>query len=77
VKLCRALIDAELTAVMGAAPHERKPHRTAQGNGTRPKGMTTTADDLELRIPKPRIGRFFPCLLERRRRIDQVLFAGS
>ena len=37
--------------------------------------MTTTAVDLELRIPKLRTGSFFPSLLERRRRVDQALFA--
>ena len=31
--------------------------------------------DLELRIPKLRAGSFFPSLLERRRRVDQSLFA--
>jgi putative transposase len=30
---------------------------------------------LELRIPKLRRGSFFPALLERRRRVDQCLFA--
>ena len=33
------------------------------------------AGDLELRIPKLRTGSFFPALLERRRRVDQCLFA--
>jgi putative transposase len=37
--------------------------------------LSTTAGDLELRIPKLRTGSFFPSLLERRRRIDQALFA--
>jgi len=37
--------------------------------------LTTTAGDLELRIPKLRAGSFFPSLLERRRRVDQALFA--
>jgi transposase-like protein len=37
--------------------------------------LTTTAGDLELRIPKLRVGSFFPCPLERRRRVDQALFA--
>ena len=37
--------------------------------------LTTTAGELELRIPKLRAGTFFPALLERRRRIDQALFA--
>src|ERR687897_639055 len=71
----QALIEAELTAVIGAAPHERTESRTAQRNGSRPRTLTTTAGDLELRIPKLRAGSFFPSLLERRRRIDQALFA--
>lgn len=37
--------------------------------------MSTTAGDLELRIPKLRSGSLFPALLERRRRVDQCLFA--
>jgi putative transposase len=73
--LYQALIEAELTAVIGAAPHERTEARTAQRNGSRPRTLTTTAGDLELRIPKLRAGSFFPSLLERRRRIDQALFA--
>ena len=38
--------------------------------------LATTAGDLELRIPKLRAGSFFASLLERRRRVDQALFAG-
>jgi transposase-like protein len=37
-------------------------------------GTAHTAGDLELRIPKLRVGSFFPSLLERRRRVDQALF---
>jgi putative transposase len=43
--------------------------------GSLTRTLTTTAGDLELRIPKLRTGSFFPSLLERRRRIDQALFA--
>ena len=71
----QALIDAELTAVIGAGPWERGPDRSAQRNGSRSRTLTTTAGDLELRIPKLRTGSFFPSLLERRRRVDQALFA--
>jgi hypothetical protein len=53
--LYQALIEAELTAVIGAAPHERTESRTAQGNGSRPRTLTTTAGDLELRVPKHRL----------------------
>jgi len=69
------LIEAELTAVIGAAPHQRTPERSGQRNGHRARVLTTTAGDLELRIPKLRAGSFFPSLLERRRRVDQALFA--
>ena len=48
----QALIEAELTAVIGAGPHERTPERVAQRNGHRLRTLTTTAGDLELRIPK-------------------------
>ena len=71
----QALIESELTAVIGAAPWERTDARTAQRNGSRSRVLTTTTGDLELRIPKLRTGSFFPSLLERRRRVDQALFA--
>jgi transposase-like protein len=44
----RAVIDAELTAVIGAGPHERTASRTNQRNGSRPRTISTTAGDLEL-----------------------------
>ncbi|RZU74362.1 mutator family transposase [Micromonospora kangleipakensis] len=56
----QALIEAELTAVIGAAPHQRSEARVAQRNGHRPRTLTTTAGDLDLRIPKLRTGSFFP-----------------
>jgi transposase-like protein len=61
--------------VIGALPHQRTEARTAQRNGHRPRTVTTTAGDLELRIPRLRTGPFFPSLLECRRRVDQSLFA--
>lgn len=71
----QALIEAELTAVIGAEPHQRSDARTSQRNGHRPKTITTIAGDLDLQIPKLRAGSFFPSLLERRRRVDRSLFA--
>jgi transposase-like protein len=73
--LYQALIDAELTAVIGAGPWEHAEGRVGHRNGSRPRTLSSTAGDLELRIPKLRAGSFFPSLLERRRRIDQALFA--
>ena len=71
----QALIEAELTAVIGAHPHQRTDTRAGLRNGHRPRTLTTTAGDLELKIPRLRAGSFFPSLLERRRRVDQSLFA--
>ncbi len=71
----QALIDAEAADAIGAGRWERSEGRTAIRNGSRSRLLSTTAGDLELRIPKLRTGSFFPSLLERRRRIDQALFA--
>lgn len=71
----QALIDAEATAVFGAGRYERTAERTTYRNGTRLKTVATTSGDVELAIPKLRSGSFFPSLLERRRRIDQALYA--
>ena len=73
--MLQELIEAEATAVIGADHHERTQSRTVQRNGHRPRTLTTAAGDVELAIPKLRVGSFFPSLLERRRRIDQALFA--
>ncbi len=73
--LYQELIDAEATAFIGAAPFERSEERTTQRNGARSRLLTTTSGDLNLKIPKLRQGSFFPSLLERRRRVDQALFA--
>ena len=71
----QALIDAELTSVIGAGPWEHTVERTGLRNGYRPRVLSTPAGDLELSIPKLRSGSFFPVLLDRRRRVDQALFA--
>jgi len=71
----QALIDAEATAVLGAGRYERTAERTNYRNGTRSKTVATTSGDVEVQIPKLRSGSFFPSLLERRRRIDQALYA--
>ena len=73
----QALIEAEATEVIGAGHYQRSDTRTTQRNGSRERLLTTTAGDVELRIPKLRRGSFFPAVLERRRRIDRALFAGS
>ncbi len=74
-RILRELIEAEATAHIGAEPGEHTETRTTWRNGHRERGLTTQAGDLDLTIPKVRTGSFFPSLLERRRRIDQALYA--
>ena len=73
--LFQALIDAEATERIGAEPHERTATRTTRRNGSRPRRLSTKAGDVDLKIPKLREGSFFPSVLERRRRVDQALYA--
>ncbi|MFF6946504.1 transposase, partial [Streptomyces lavendulae] len=74
-RMLQELIEAEATARIGAEWNEHTETRTALRNGHRDKTLTTQAGDLDLAIPKLRSGSFFPALLERRRRIDQALYA--
>lgn len=74
-RMLQELIEAEATARIGAQWNEHTETRTAFRNGHRDKTLTTAAGDLDLAIPKLRAGSFFPALLERRRRIDQALYA--
>jgi putative transposase len=53
----QALIEAELSSVIGALPHERTSVRTGHRNGYRLRTLSGTSGDLELRIPKPRVPR--------------------
>ena len=55
----QALIEAELTAVIGAGPHERTENRTAQRNGSRPRILTTSAT-WSCGSPSCAPGRSFP-----------------
>ena len=69
------LIEVDAAEHIGAGRYERSDTRTTQRNGSRPKVISTQAGDVELAIPKLRQGSFFPVILERRRRIDQALYA--
>jgi putative transposase len=71
----QALIDAEATQALGAGRYERTAERADYCNGTLSKTVATTSGDVEVQIPKLRSGWFFPSLIERRRRIDQALYA--
>jgi hypothetical protein len=74
-RMLQELIEAELSGRISAQWNEHTEARTAFRNGHREKTLATQAGDLDLAIPKLRSGSFFPSLLERRRRIDQALYA--
>lgn len=69
------LVEAELSAAIGAEPYERSTTRSNERNGHRPRLVSTKAGDVSLGIPKLRKGSFFPSILEPRRRVDQALYA--
>ena len=69
------LMEAEVTAQIGAAPHERSPERTTQRNGYRERLWATRAGEIELAIPRLRSGSYFPSFLEPRSRSEQALVA--
>jgi len=61
--------------MIGVGPWERSEAYTSIRKGSRARTLSTTARDLELRIPNLRTGSLFLSLLERRRRVDQATFA--
>jgi transposase-like protein len=64
------------TAQIGAGHGERAPaERSTQRNGYRERRFDTRAGSLELFIPKPRSGSYFPSFLEPRTRSEQGLVA--
>jgi putative transposase len=68
------LIEAEVTARLGADRWERSEDRSGTRNGSRARTVSTPAGDVEVRIPNLRKGSFFPELLEPRRRVDRALW---
>ena len=67
------LMDAEVSAQIGAERYERTGERIAQRNGYRQREWDTRVGTLDLAIPKLRTGSYFPSWLEPRRRAEQAL----
>jgi putative transposase len=67
------LMEAEVTAQIGAGRYERTDERSTQRKGYRPRTWDTRVGSLELQIPKLRQGTYFPSWLEPRRRAEQAL----
>jgi hypothetical protein len=71
--LAQALMESEVTTLVGAERHERSDERTAYRNGTRVRSWDTRVGTVDLAIPKVRPGTYFPSLLQPRRRAEQAL----
>jgi putative transposase len=69
------LMDAEITAQIGAGHGEVSADRVTHRNGYRPRGWETRVGEIELQIPKKRSGSYFPSFLEPRRRCEQAIVA--
>src|SRR5215218_3862694 len=69
------LMEAEVSAQIGAGRYERSSERSTQRNGYRARTWDTRVGSLELEIPKLRQGSYFPSWLEPRRRAEQALVA--
>jgi len=72
---CEALMEAEVTAHLGAEPHERSLNRSGQRNGYRERQWDTRVGSIALSVPRVRDGSYVPSLLEPRRRAEQALVA--
>lgn len=73
--LAEAVMEAEVTQQLQAAPHERTPDRTGQRNGYRERQWDTRVGSIQLAVPRVRDGSYYPTLLEPRRRAERALLA--
>jgi putative transposase len=59
------VLEAEMTAHVGARRHERTAARTGQRNGYKPRTLTTRVGTLTLMVPQDRDGAFSTKLFAR------------
>ncbi|HLI84688.1 MAG TPA: IS256 family transposase [Bryobacteraceae bacterium] len=69
------IMEAEVTAKVGAEPHERSPERTTHRNGFRDRRWDTRLGTMHLKVPKLREGGYVPSFIEHRRRSEQALIS--
>ena len=70
------LMEAEITAEIGAGRGEVSAERVTHRNGYRPRAWETRVGEIELAIPRKRSGEaYFPSFLEPRKRSEQAIVA--
>jgi putative transposase len=74
--VARELMEAEITAEIGAGRGEVSAERQTHRNGYRPRTWETRVGELELLVPRKRSGEaYFPSFLEARRPAEQAIVA--
>jgi putative transposase len=73
--LTQAIMEAEVSELVGAERFERSKERKNYRNGYRSREWDTRVGTIELQIPKLRKGSYFPSLLEPRRRAEKALLS--
>src|ERR1700730_11903093 len=74
--VARELMEAEVSAEIGACRGEVSAERLTHRNGDRQRGWETRVGEIELAIPRKRSGAaYFPSFLEPRRRSEQAIVA--
>lgn len=69
------VMEAEVTAKIGAEPHQRSEERTGYRNGHRERRWDTRLGSLKLKVPKVREGGYVPSFIEHRKRSEQALIS--
>jgi len=67
------LLEAEMTAHVGAEPYERTETRTSHRNGYKPRTLHTRVGTLTLLVPQDREGTFSTVLFARYQRSEKAL----
>ena len=68
------LMEAEISAQIGAGRGEVSEARTSHRNGYRPRPWATRVGEIELAVPRKRSGEsYFPSFLEPRKRSEKAL----
>ena len=72
-RIADLMMEAEVTAKIGADAHERSAERTTYRNGFRDRRWDTRLGTLALKVPKLREGGYVPSFIEHRKRSAQPL----
>jgi putative transposase len=67
------VMEAEVSAKIGAEPYERATERNTHRNGYRERRWDTRLGTLKLQVPKVREGGYVPSFIEHRKRSEQAL----